>query len=128
MDIYKAAKSKYNAQRNSAKQRGIEFLLTFEEWWNLWEPHWHNRGQASHQMCMCRTRDEGAYAVGNVRIATNKENKQEAAVAKLVKRTSRGRTYRHREARVTMTNAQNWMSRGDVNKICGDVEEVLDTD
>ena len=128
MDIQKLAKSKYNAHRSSAKGRGIEFLLTFEEWWALWEPHWHMRGQASHQMCMCRTRDEGAYAVGNVRIATNKENKQEAAVTKLVKRTSRGRTYRPREARVTITNAQNWMNRGDVNKIYEEVEEMLDTE
>jgi hypothetical protein len=127
MEIQKAARSKYNTHRHTAKQRGINFLLTFDEWWALWEPHWHNRGQASHQMCMCRTRDDGPYAVGNVRIATNKENRQEAAVSKLVKRTSRGRTYRPREARVTITNAQNWMNRGDVNKIYEENAEMLDT-
>ena len=116
-------KAKFDQHRRGAAERGIAFKMTFAEWWGLWEPHWERRGKGSQDMCMCRTRDEGAYEVGNVRIATNKENAQEAAVAKLVRRASRGRTYRPREARVNITNAQYWMARGDMNQAAGEDEE-----
>ncbi len=107
-------KQKYELHRRGAIKRGIAFKLTFEEWWGLWEPHWEKRGVGGQDLCMCRTRDEGAYELGNVRIATKKENAQEAAVARLVRRASRGRTYRPREARTGITNAQHWMARGGV--------------
>lgn len=71
---------RYQAHRVSARERGIEFLLSFEEWWGLWEPFWERRGQKSQDMCMCRRADQGAYEVGNVRIATNRENQQERAL------------------------------------------------
>lgn len=116
-------KAKYALHRSQAGRRGIAFTLTFDEWWAIWEPHWEKRGSGGQQMCMCRTRDEGAYALGNVRIATNKENRQEAAVAKKVNRTGRGRTYRPREVRTTVTSAQHWMARGDVNKIATEEHE-----
>lgn len=72
--------SRFQQQKASAKTRGIPFLLSFEQWWELWEPHWHRRGQKSQDMCMCRKADQGAYEVGNVRIATNRENQQERAL------------------------------------------------
>jgi len=71
---------RYNQHKASAKQRGIEFTLTFDEWWTLWEPHWERRGRRSQDMCMCRKGDKGPYAVGNVRIATVKENQQERSL------------------------------------------------
>lgn len=37
---------------------------------------------------MCRTRDEGPYAVGNVRIDTKKANAAEAGVVRRVRRAS----------------------------------------
>ena len=68
---------RFGQHKSSTKQRGIEFLFTFEEWWAIWEPHWHQRGGLGHEMCMCRTNDEGAYEAGNVRIDTNVNNIKE---------------------------------------------------
>ena len=59
---------KYGTHKASAKQRGIEFDLTFDEWWGLWEPHWAERGRGKLNKCMCRKLDSGGYTVGNVKI------------------------------------------------------------
>ncbi len=72
------ARDKYNRHKNSAKQRGIEFDLSFDEWLEIWGDRLSQRGKAAHQFQMCRTRDEGAYRSGNVRIATAAENHSEA--------------------------------------------------
>lgn len=66
-------------QKCSAQRRGIEFLLTFEEWLRIWEDsgHLHERGKFKHQYCMARFGDRGAYVVGNVFITTMEENKRQ---------------------------------------------------
>jgi hypothetical protein len=68
-------KERYLVQRNQAKNRGIDFNLTFDEWWKLWEPYWAERGKG--KLVMCRTLDCGPYEVGNVRIDTHQSNMQE---------------------------------------------------
>jgi hypothetical protein len=84
---------RYSQHKRSAKQRGIEFRLTFEEWWKLWEPHWENRGSGHEQLVMCRFGDKGGYEVGNVRIATVRENaKTRGVVAKTHAATPRNRS------------------------------------
>jgi hypothetical protein len=65
------------AHKHSAKQRGIPFRLTFEQWWGIWEPHWQDRGQCTGCKLMSRIGDKGAYEVGNVKIATHAENQHE---------------------------------------------------
>lgn len=76
---------KYAKHRHNAAERGIEFDLTFDEWWAIWEPHFSRRGRTTAMpMQMCRTRDEGGYTLGNVRIATIKENAAERGVAQRV--------------------------------------------
>ena len=67
----------FGLQKSMAKQRGIEWLLTFDEWWEIWAPRWDNRGRRSGQMVMCRNRDKGPYCVGNVRIDTANANHAE---------------------------------------------------
>ncbi|MNL17341.1 hypothetical protein D3C87_1384300 [compost metagenome] len=67
---------KFKAHKESAKQRGIEFKLTFDEWWVLWKPHWKDKLQG--ELCMCRNEDKGAYELGNVRIDTWANNIREA--------------------------------------------------
>jgi hypothetical protein len=66
----------YTNQKVVAKQRGIPFLLTFEEWWEIWQTSgkWEQRGRRSDQYVMARFGDQGAYAIGNVRICTTQEN------------------------------------------------------
>jgi hypothetical protein len=81
---YKNEKSnprkKYTAQKAHAKEREIDFLLSYDEWWQVWEEsgHWENRGRGSQKFCMCRVGDKGGYEIGNVYIATNADNAREA--------------------------------------------------
>jgi hypothetical protein len=69
-------RGRFHAQKISAKRRGIEFLLTFDQWWTLWQEsgHWQDRGTGGAAYCMCRRGDAGPYARGNVYIATNSQN------------------------------------------------------
>lgn len=69
-----AARIRYAQHMLNAARRGIEFDLTFEEWWEIWEPRWNERGRGTNQLGMCRTRDQGPYAAGNVRLDTPKGN------------------------------------------------------
>jgi hypothetical protein len=72
-------KAAYYFQKSSARRRGVPFLLTFDEWWATWEASgkWEQRGRSNEHYCMARYRDQGPYAVGNVRICTNLENQRE---------------------------------------------------
>lgn len=75
----KMFKDAYNKHKYSAGPRGIEFLLTFEEWLQIWTDsgHIHERGTRKNQYQMARFGDRGPYAVGNVRIITSSENHTE---------------------------------------------------
>lgn len=59
-----------------ARRRGIGFVMSFAEWWEIWEPRFSDRRQGG--AVMCRTADRGPYAVGNVRIDTHVNNLKEA--------------------------------------------------
>lgn len=75
------AARKFSLQGHAARQRGIEWELTFEEWWCIWQKSgvWHLRGRSSAEsMVMARYEDKGPYAVGNVRIITVSKNMKEA--------------------------------------------------
>lgn len=52
----------------NAKQRGVEFKLTFEEWFSWWHEtgHYHERGNKRGQYVMARKGDKGAYELGNI--------------------------------------------------------------
>jgi hypothetical protein len=78
------ARGKYRSQKVAAVRRGIPFLLTFNEWWRIWQGsgHWHERGCHCDQYQMARNGDCGPYAVGNVQITTAKDNHAEAHVGK----------------------------------------------
>lgn len=66
----------FYAQKGAAKQRGVEFKLTFWEWWTIWQKSgkWLSRGRSSTGYVMCRIRDKGGYEVGNVYIARLSHN------------------------------------------------------
>ena|SRR5258708_26013420 len=67
---------KFIDHRKAAKRRSIPFLLTFDQWWDIWNcsGHWDNRGKLRHQYCMARFGDQGAYEVGNIQIITVSQN------------------------------------------------------
>lgn len=64
----------FSAQRNNSKERGIDFEMTFDEWWTIWEPYFHMRGRGKNELCMARNGDAGPYKVGNVYLATHLGN------------------------------------------------------
>lgn len=87
--VERAIRRAFSTQKSSAKARGITFELTFQQWWDVWAPHWGERGTRVGQKCMCRTRDEGGYTLGNVRIDTVTANVHERTVAARVKTAHR---------------------------------------
>jgi hypothetical protein len=69
-------------QRKRAKQRGIEFHFTFEEWKLWWEDNlgsdWFKlRGKRVGQYVMARNGDKGPYEASNVKCITAIKNIQE---------------------------------------------------
>lgn len=66
----------FTQQRNGAKQRGIPWKFTFEEWCDVWlaSGKWSERGRGSDQYCMHRLFDVGPYSKDNVEIITNRQN------------------------------------------------------
>jgi hypothetical protein len=73
---YRTPAYKFRQQRSSAKARGVDWLMTFEDWWGVWEASgkWHLRGHRDGQYVMGRHGDTGPYAVGNVSIILSNEN------------------------------------------------------
>lgn len=71
---------KFTDQKSKAKHRGIDFNLTFEEWWSIWEQSgkWNERGIRKGQYVMSRIADQGGYTLDNVMIQTVGDNNREA--------------------------------------------------
>lgn len=67
----------YVMHKSSAKQRGVDFNLSFDEWWGYWEPHFDKRGLTSESYQMCRYGDKGGYELGNVYMATLATNRKD---------------------------------------------------
>lgn len=76
----KPLRTRFHEHKHSAAQRGIAFLLTFEEWLKIWEDSGHLAQRGNRKGCyqMARYGDKGPYAVGNVRIISLHENVIEA--------------------------------------------------
>ena len=118
-DLY----TKYRHQKNGAIRRGIAFDMSFDEWKDIWDGKFHQRGRGSGQLGMLRTRDEGGYSVGNVRLGTPKENMQEMAVCKLSKTNQ---TFKSDLYRPSPPASTSWMdARNKVfEKYCEDDENI----
>lgn len=76
----KTPKGRYQQHKWHAIKRGVEFLLTFAEWCQIWEDsgRYDERGNLhADGYVMARHNDEGPYAVGNVSIKRLAENTAE---------------------------------------------------
>lgn len=75
----KTPRGRYTEQRKRARQRGVEWLFTFESWWALWQKsgHWAERGRTAGKYCMSRAGDAGPYSPGNCRIILWEKNSHE---------------------------------------------------
>jgi NUMOD3 motif len=104
---------KYMTQRTSAQTRGIPFLLTFEEWWRIWEDsgHWAARGRRRGQYVMARRGDQGAYEVGNVVIRCAEENVVEGLLGRPVSKQTRERMSKTHTGKVMSEQARERMSK-----------------
>jgi hypothetical protein len=94
-------RGQYSVHKKNAKDRGVGFELTFEQWWEIWNerPHWWaRRGNRAGCYVMCRRGDVGPYAVGNVYIGTFSRNIRERNKSVAVKRhTARTTTVTYQE-------------------------------
>jgi len=83
----------FNSQRSRAQRRGIEWLLSFEDWCAIWEASgkWKQRGKLAGQYVMARFGDQGAYVAGNVRICPTEENVIEAQLGRQCNHETRQR-------------------------------------
>lgn len=74
----------YQSHKFSAKDRGIEFLLTYDEWYKIWldSGHLSERGKRKGQYVMARYGDIGPYSVENVKIISFAENTREGCGGK----------------------------------------------
>jgi hypothetical protein len=75
----KSARGKFCTHKDNAARRGVPFLLTFDQWWEIWRASdkWEKRGNRRGKYCMCRRNDLGAYAIGNVYIGLYQANTAE---------------------------------------------------
>jgi hypothetical protein len=69
----------FTSQASAARKRGIQFLLTYEEWLHIWQKSGRlgERGRLPGQYCMARFGDAGSYELSNVRICLVEENHAE---------------------------------------------------
>lgn len=70
----KTPKGRYRQHKANAKRRGVPFELTYEQWYDLWEPFLGRSGSWPGGYVMARRGDEGPYAVGNVAIVPHGQN------------------------------------------------------
>lgn len=70
----------FASQKCNARRRGIEWRMTFWQWWTIWQQsgRWDDRGRG-HGFVMCRIRDAGAYSPENVVIAPGHFNASDQA-------------------------------------------------
>lgn len=70
-------KEQYRIQKQNARQRGIGFELTYEQWLAVWGDKIELRGRGKGKYCMARNNDQGPYALDNVRIVPFENNNKE---------------------------------------------------
>lgn len=72
----RSPRESYSDQKRHAGDRGIEWLLSYEDYLEIWltSGKWFEKGRQPHNYCMCRYRDSGPYSRTNVFIDTVEEN------------------------------------------------------
>ena len=86
-------RNKYSCQKSKAKHRGIEFTLTFDEWWDIWQQSgkYEQRGFRKGQYVMSRYNDTGPYAVGNVFIQSCEDNHRQVQLSDEARKVMRNK-------------------------------------
>ena len=79
--------------RAQANFRGEDWQLSFDDFYNLWNGHWHLRGRKRESLCMSRRVSDGAWSVENTILMTILEHRGKLG------RESTGKIRRQREPR-----------------------------
>lgn len=58
----------WHRQRSQAHYRGEEWHLSFEQFQQLWQEHWLDRGKSNTSYCMSRQDPELPWAWGNAEV------------------------------------------------------------
>jgi ribosomal protein L37E len=87
----KKAIQNFNAHKKSAESRGIDFYLTFDEWYNWWLSNGLDRNLSQgkrnkNTLCMCRYGDTGPYSLDNIYCATASQNSKDMTNRYSIKR------------------------------------------
>lgn len=90
-------KKAFRNQKRGAKDRGIEFRLTFEQWLEFWGDDLPRRGRGANDLQMQRFGDVGAYEIGNIKKGYPRENARTAGVCKRTRRCLK-RAAEHQDA------------------------------
>jgi hypothetical protein len=91
MEYTRKDKDKFWSHRSNARfARGVEFNLTFEEWFTWWQQtgHYHERGRGKGKYVMARYGDTGPYELGNIYCCTHGENVSYACKGKAGRKQS----------------------------------------
>ena len=114
MNRLSAYKRFYN-QKYRAQQRGIPFILSFQEWDSWWLSNGVDKNIkqspiSKNTLCMCRNGDTGAYELSNIYCATVSTNVKHQ-YQNLGGISNRNRTYK--KGKPVMTPAGQFNSRKD---------------
>ena len=108
----------YNTHEKDAKERGISFELSIDDWLEIWikSGHFFDRGHKKGQYCMARFGDKGPYAVNNVKIILHSENVVEGLRGKpkseqTRQRMSKPKSPEHRAKIIAHLNERSWLRR-----------------
>ena len=66
----------FGYQRVTARLRGESWLLTWEQWRDIWLPYWDQRGTAALDLCLARKDIEGAWEITNIELLTRRQHSQ----------------------------------------------------
>lgn len=69
-EIYKV----WLTTKAQASFRQESWQLDFEDFYNIWLPHWDNRGRKGTNVCLTRDDVEGCWSKDNVIIMTRREH------------------------------------------------------
>jgi hypothetical protein len=76
-----------------ANFRGEAWTLSFDEYFNMWNGYWHERGRGADDLCMTRADWDKGWTKDNCSLAVRKEHLQRQGAFR------RGTTYAPRKAK-----------------------------
>ncbi len=90
-DLLNPEKYKFHCHKRNARKRKIEFLLTYQEWLDIWylSGHWWDRGSGLGKYQMCRFGDSGPYSIDNVYIDSLEQNLKDRDYTRCAKKCKR---------------------------------------